>query len=86
MPNSIHRYEYKVFRALLIEARDRAGLTQAQVAQCLNKPQSYVSKYERGERRLDFAEFLELAVILGIDLNTFLNAYHLNLKQGASFQ
>ncbi len=79
MPNSLHRYHYVVFRSLLVNARERSGLTQAQVAEKLKKPQSYVSKYERGERRLDFSEFLEIAEILRIDIFNFVDTYRLNL-------
>lgn len=79
MPNSLHRYHYVVFRSLLVIARERSGLTQAQVAKKLRKPQSYVSKYERGERRLDFSEFLEIAEILRIDIFNFVKTYQLNL-------
>lgn len=54
-------------QSLLIEARKEAGLTQAGLADRLDRPQSFVSKYERGERRLDIVEFLEVADALGID-------------------
>ena len=80
MASSMHSYRYVVFRTLLVLARKSAGMTQAQVAKELNKPQSYVSKYERGERRLDFAEFIELADILQIDINTFVDHYHLKIE------
>lgn len=43
------------------------GLTQVQLARRLQRPQSFVSKYERGERRLDVIEFLEVAHALGAD-------------------
>jgi transcriptional regulator with XRE-family HTH domain len=46
-----------------------------EVAKQLNKPQSYISKYERGERRLDFAEFVELAGVLGINVSVFVRKY-----------
>ena len=52
-----------------------SGLTQIQIAEKLGKPQSYISKYERGERRLDFCEFIELADILGVDLLAFIVNY-----------
>ena len=55
------------FRALLIEKRKNAGLTQAYVAKRLGRPQSFVSKYETGERRVDVAEFLRLADVIGFD-------------------
>ena len=52
---------------MLIEARKEANLTQAELSAKLERPQSYVSKYERGERRLDLIEFLQLAKVLEID-------------------
>lgn len=75
MPSSLHSPDYQIFRTLLVNARVASGLTQAQIAERLSKPQSYVSKYERGERRLDFPEFIELANILGIDIAVFVNDY-----------
>lgn len=75
MPSSLHTSRYQVFRKLLIAARERSGLTQVQIAAQLGKPQSYISKYERGERRLDFPEFLALAEVMGIDVVDFLNAF-----------
>lgn len=58
---------YKKFRELLVEVRRAAGLTQAELSRQLNRPQSFVSKYERGERRLDVIEFGEVAEALGVD-------------------
>jgi transcriptional regulator with XRE-family HTH domain len=75
MPSSLHSSHYQAFRDLLIEARERAGLTQVQVAELLEKPQSFVSKYERGERRLDFTEFMEISAHLNIDVQKFIKAY-----------
>ncbi len=75
MPSSLHTHHYQVFRTLLANARLASGLTQVQIAKKLGKPQSYVSKYENGERRLDFPEFLELADILGIDVLAFVENY-----------
>ena len=59
----------------MIEARASNGLLQAEVAAKLNKPQSFVSKYERGERRLDFSEFVEVAAALGLDVPEFIGDY-----------
>jgi hypothetical protein len=44
------------------------GLTQVQLADVLGRPQSFVSKYERGERRFDFVAVLEIAAALGADV------------------
>lgn len=75
MPNPLHEPKYAVFRAMLVEARERTGLTQIEVAKRLGKPQSYVSKYERGERRIDFVEFVTLSEIVGIDVSSFLKEF-----------
>lgn len=56
--------EYTIFLSLIVDVRKRAEMTQADVAKALRKPQSFVSKYERGERRIDFAEFVRLCDIL----------------------
>lgn len=58
--------QYELFQAALSAARQTKGLTQADVASKLDKPQSYVSKYENGERRLDVIEFLEVCEALAI--------------------
>jgi transcriptional regulator with XRE-family HTH domain len=63
---------HKRLRKLLIQTRKQAGLTQADLAARLKRPQSFISKYERGERRLDLVEFGEVAKALGIDPVRFL--------------
>jgi transcriptional regulator with XRE-family HTH domain len=63
---------YNRFRLSLIEARKLKDLTQVELANKLKRPQSFVSKYERGERRLDVIEFFEVARALRIDAITFL--------------
>lgn len=63
---SVFTDKYERCRRLLVEARQTANLTQAKLAEQLGRPQSFVSKYERGERRLDVVEFLEVARSLGL--------------------
>lgn len=75
MSNALHRHQYNVFRQMVVETRLRAGLTQVDVAERLSRHQSFVSKYERGERRLDFSEFMEIAEVLGISPVSFIRAY-----------
>jgi transcriptional regulator with XRE-family HTH domain len=75
MPNPLHNPNYALFRAMLVDARQRKGITQVETALKLRKPQSYVSKYERGERRLDFVEFLEVAEAIGLNVSEFLTDY-----------
>lgn len=58
---------YENLRRLLTQARLDAELTQAQVATRLNRPQSFVSKYESGERQLDVIEFLAICKAIGIE-------------------
>jgi transcriptional regulator with XRE-family HTH domain len=65
MSKSVHSKGYRALLARLREARRAAGLTQQQVAKRLKKPQSYVSKCELGERRLDPMELKVLAEIYG---------------------
>ena len=69
---SIFTSRYQRLKKLLIEARKDAGLTQVDLAAKLDRPQSFVSKYERGERRLDIVEFLEVADALRIDPAEFI--------------
>lgn len=68
---SIHSKEYKVFLKLLRQEREKAGLTQIDVAQRLRQTQSFVSKCERGERRLDIIEVRKFCLAIGIDLKRF---------------
>ncbi len=73
MSKSVFSEKYNRFRKLLIKARHLAELTQSELSVKLSRPQSYVSKYERGERRLDLIEFLELAKALQIEPTAFIN-------------
>jgi len=72
MPKSIYTKEYKKILIRLKKARQDAGLKQVEVAKKLNRPQSYISKIERGERRIDVAELKELAKIYKKDINFFI--------------
>jgi transcriptional regulator with XRE-family HTH domain len=64
---SIFSNECDIFRRCMIAARKEAKLTQESLAKSLNKPQSFVAKYENGERRLDVIEFLLVSRAIGID-------------------
>ena len=67
MRPSIRSTRYRRLRALLRAARRNRGVTQAEVAQALGQPQSFMSKFESGERRLDVMEFIDLCKALGVD-------------------
>lgn len=71
MPKSVFSAKYTRFREMLVEARKTKGMTQMDLAVRLGRKQSYVSKFERGERRLDIVEFLEIAELLEIDVLRF---------------
>jgi transcriptional regulator with XRE-family HTH domain len=64
---SVFSPAYRRLREWLVEARRARGITQTQLADLLERPQSFISKYERGERRLDFVEVLEIAAALRVD-------------------
>jgi transcriptional regulator with XRE-family HTH domain len=59
--------EYSAFIEVIKAAREEAGMTQSELASQLGKPQSYISKNERQERRIDVVEFLKIAYMLGLD-------------------
>lgn len=67
MRKSLRTPEQIAFCELLIAARRKADLRQQQVADRLGKPQSFVAKYEGGERRLDVIEFIGIARAIGAD-------------------
>ena len=61
----------KKLQALLRQVRVEAGLTQEEVARRLGRPQSFVSKYETGERRLDILELRRVCAVIGLPLQEF---------------
>ena len=69
---STHTRRYQQFRRQLRRAREDAGLTQKQVAGALERPQSYVSKCESGERRVDVVELEQFAKLYGKSFEYFL--------------
>ena len=62
----VQQTEYAEVGAALADARERAGLTQQQLARRLRKPQSFVSNYERGQRRIDILELLRVVDALDV--------------------
>jgi transcriptional regulator with XRE-family HTH domain len=69
----------KVLLALLRQVRLEAGLRQTDVAAKLGKPQSFVSNYESGERRLDLLELQTLCHALGISVVDFVKRFEAGL-------
>jgi transcriptional regulator with XRE-family HTH domain len=71
MEKSLVTKEYRLFLSFLKEVRQDAGLTQTQLARKLKVTQSFVSKCERGERRLDIIELRRWGRALGLSLPDF---------------
>ncbi|RKY19815.1 MAG: transcriptional regulator [Planctomycetota bacterium] len=68
---ALHTRRYRVFLAHLRQARVDAALTQVQLAARLRRSQTWVSKCELGERRVDFVELEDLAKVCGKPLDFF---------------
>lgn len=70
--NAVHTAEYQYLLRRLREARWQAGLTQVQVAKALARPQSFVTKCELGERRIDPVDLQRFAKLYRKPLSFFL--------------
>ena len=68
---SLHTRRYQAFLDRLRQARVSAGMTQAQLAHAVGRSQTWVSKCELGERRVDIVELEDLAEALGRPLEWF---------------
>lgn len=75
MEKSLFTADYKVLRTLLRKKREAAGLTQVDLARRIDETQSYVSKCERGERRLDLVQLRILCRAIGITLTDFVKEF-----------
>ena len=72
MATRANHAERKRFLMLVRQMRLDAGLRQADLASKLGEPQSFVSRYESGERRLDVLELRQICAVLGISLTNFI--------------
>ena len=70
--SAVHSAEYRYLLKRLREARRQAGLTQVQVAKALGRPQSFVTKCELGERRIDPVDLQRFATLYRKPLSFFL--------------
>lgn len=77
---SLHDRIYEKLIASLKEARNDAGVTQTQLAARIGTDQSYVSKYERCERRLDYVEIRALCLALGLEPAKFIKAFEDSIR------
>ena len=69
------KVEQRRLQALLREVRQEAGLRQIDLAKRLGQPQSFISKYESGERRLDLPELQEVCKAIGVPLTEFVRKF-----------
>ncbi|MFT3851921.1 MAG: helix-turn-helix transcriptional regulator [Ilumatobacteraceae bacterium] len=76
MPRTIYTADHVRLIALLRSYRERAGLRQVDLAERLDRPQSFVSDYERGQRRLDLIELDAVCNALGISVVTVVRRWH----------
>lgn len=76
-----NRKSQKVLLNLLREIRTEAGVRQIDMAKALRMPQSVVSKYESGERRLDILELRQVCQMAGITLKDFVERLEAALKK-----
>jgi transcriptional regulator with XRE-family HTH domain len=67
MRKSTHTRQYLKLREALVAAREAAGLSQHELARRIGRPQSYVSKCESGERRVDIVELIQISKVLRAD-------------------
>lgn len=81
MDKSLYSRNQQELQQLLREVRHEAGLRQQDLAEKISEPQSFVSKLETGERRLDILELREVCQAMGVDLVEFVTRLEKQLKQ-----
>ena len=72
---SLNKKEHKILLEQLYRLRMSSGLRQSDLADKLNAPQSFISKIESGERRIDLIELREICIALGSNLNEFITEF-----------
>ena len=80
-----HRWhtERKITAQMLSSIRERAGLTQVEVAARLSKPQSHVSKYESGDHGLEMHEIRDVCLACDVEFADFAKEFDARLEQSA---
>ena len=81
---NIRLNQQKKLLVLLRSVRVEAGLTQSELASRLGTDQTFISKYESGERRLDILELREVCQVIGIDFVAFIRRLDKDLKSELS--
>lgn len=78
---SLNKKEHKTLLEQLYRLRMSSGLRQLDLAEQLGVPQSFVSKIESGERRIDLIELREICIALGSNLTEFINEFEKALNK-----
>jgi transcriptional regulator with XRE-family HTH domain len=86
MDKSIFTPEQIILQGLLRQIRLGAGLRQEDLAERLEEPQSFVSKYESGERRLDLIELRQICQAVGVTLLELVRRYEEQIQSCAPTQ
>jgi transcriptional regulator with XRE-family HTH domain len=81
MEKSVFSRDYRIFTEVLRDFRTRAELTQDQLAEKVGQTQSYISKYERGELRLDLVQLRQLCTAMGTELSEFVAEFEERLRR-----
>lgn len=68
MPKSVHSARHRLIADAIAASRRANGLSQAQVARALGRHQPFIANIESGERRIDLVELLDIAAIIGLDV------------------
>lgn len=78
--SNIYETNYKIFADCLRDFRLQSKMTQQELASLLGCTQSYISKYEQGQKRLDIVEIRNICNALGISLVEFVTEYEERIK------
>jgi transcriptional regulator with XRE-family HTH domain len=78
---TLNKKEYKILLEQLYRLRLSSGLRQSDLALKLKAPQSFISKIESGERRIDLIELREICIALGSNLKEFINEFEKALNK-----
>lgn len=79
--NKTYQKKYEIFLELLYQARVGSNLRQIDIAEQLGVPQSFISKVESGERRIDIVELKELCDLYGIALLEFIKVFERKINE-----
>lgn len=84
MVTGLHTEQYRAFSRALASARQAAGLSQRDLARLMDVDQSFIAKYERGRRRLDVVEFMQIIHAIGCDFGPILEPLKLQISNDAA--